>query len=144
MQITYAVDNLHSRVGGTRKGYRVVNMLGWSKFVPVLSNQGFQRDGTVKLFGTAGQAKLFCPGTKGQRDKLKILPRDGTGRDFLRLSRPVPGRPAGQNYHLFCTFMPFSEKNFKKKKNSKKIFFGQFLANFWPIFGHFWPFLGQK
>ena len=25
MQITY-VDNLHSRVGGTRKGYRVVNM----------------------------------------------------------------------------------------------------------------------
>ena len=24
MQITY-VDNLHSRVGGTRKGYRVVN-----------------------------------------------------------------------------------------------------------------------
>ena len=25
MQITY-VDNLHSRVGGTRKGYRVVNV----------------------------------------------------------------------------------------------------------------------
>ena len=31
--------------------------------------------------GTAGQAKLFCPRTKGQRDKLKILPRDRTGQD---------------------------------------------------------------
>ena len=43
--------------------------------------QGFQRDGTVQLFGTTGQKFLHCPGTKGQRDKLKILPRDGTGRD---------------------------------------------------------------
>ena len=32
--------------------------------------------------GTAGQGNLFCPGTKGQRDNLKILPRDRTGRDF--------------------------------------------------------------
>ena len=46
--------------------------------------------------GTPGQKFLHCPGTKGQRDKLKILPREGTGRDFDRLSRPVPGCPVGQ------------------------------------------------
>ena len=47
----------------------------------------------MQLFGTTGQAKilsrdkgtmgqkfLHCPGTKGQWDKLKILPRAGTGR----------------------------------------------------------------
>ena len=48
---------------------------------------------------------MLGPGTKGQRDKLKNLPRDGTGRDFDRLSRPVPGRPAGQNHFWFSTFM---------------------------------------
>ena len=57
---------------------------------------GLLWDGTAQLFGTKGQKFLPCPGTKGQRDKLKILPRDGTGRDFDSLSRPVPGRPAGQ------------------------------------------------
>ena len=35
----------------------------------------------MQLFGTKGQKFLHCPGTKGQQDKLKILPRDGTGRD---------------------------------------------------------------
>ena len=45
--------------------------------------------GTAKTFlsrdkGTTGQKFLHCPGTKGQRDKLKILPRDGTGQ-------PKPG-----------------------------------------------------
>ena len=35
----------------------------------------------MQLFGTTGQKKLNCRGTKGQRDKLKILQRDGTGRD---------------------------------------------------------------
>ena len=34
----------------------------------------------MNLFGTTGQIFRRCPGTKGQRDKLKILPRDGTGR----------------------------------------------------------------
>ena len=33
----------------------------------------------MQLFGTKGQKFLPCPGTKGQRDKLKILPRDRTG-----------------------------------------------------------------
>jgi hypothetical protein len=44
---------------------------------------------TFRDKGTTGQKFLHCPGTKGQRDKLKILPRDGTGRDFDRLSRPA-------------------------------------------------------
>ena len=43
-------------------------------------------------------------GTMGQWDKLKILPRDGTGRDSLSKSGtvrdfdtcPIPSRPAGQ------------------------------------------------
>ena len=45
----------------------------------------FQDSGTGKTFlyrdkGTTGQKFLHCPGTKGQLDKLKILPRDGTGQ----------------------------------------------------------------
>ena len=56
-------------------------------------DKGFQRDGTVQLFGTSGQKFIHCPGTKGQRDKLKILPREGTGRDSQN-----PGRDAGQNW----------------------------------------------
>ena len=58
----------------------------------------------MKLFGTTGQKFHCCPGTTGQRDKLKILPRDGTGRDFDKLSRPVPGRP-GTISILFCTLI---------------------------------------
>ena len=34
----------------------------------------------MQLFGTKGQEFLHCPGTKGQWDKLKILPREGTGQ----------------------------------------------------------------
>jgi hypothetical protein len=55
----------------------------------------FQRDGTVQLFGTEGQKFPSCPGTKGQRDKLKFFPREGTGRNFDRLSRDGT---AGQLY----------------------------------------------
>ena len=46
----------------------------------------------MQLFGTKGQKFHHCPGTKGQWDKLKILQRDGTGRDSQN-----PGRDAGQN-----------------------------------------------
>ena len=58
----------------------------------------FQDSGTAKTFlsrdkGTTGQKFLYCPGTKGQRDKLKILPRDGTGRDSQNLGRDGPGQP---------------------------------------------------
>jgi hypothetical protein len=47
----------------------------------------------VQLFGTKGQKFLPCPGTKGQRDKLKILPRDGTGRDSQNSGQDGPGQP---------------------------------------------------
>ena len=41
----------------------------------------------MQLFGTTGQKFLHCPGTKRQRDKLKILPRDRTGWDSQNLGR---------------------------------------------------------
>ena len=47
----------------------------------------------MQLFGTKGQKFHRCPGTKGQRDKLKILPRDGTGRDSQNSGRHGPGQP---------------------------------------------------
>ena len=47
----------------------------------------------MKLFGTKGQKFLHCPETKGQWDKLKILPRDGTGRDSQNPGRDGPGQP---------------------------------------------------
>ena len=47
----------------------------------------------MQLFGTTGQKFFPCPGTKGQRDKLKILPRAGTGRDSQYSGRDRPGQP---------------------------------------------------
>ena len=47
----------------------------------------------MKLFRTTGQKFHHCPGTKGQRDKLKILQRDGTGRDSQNPGRDGPGQP---------------------------------------------------
>ena len=47
----------------------------------------------MQLFGTPGQRFLHCPGTKGQRGKLKILPRDGTGPDSQNPGRDGPGQP---------------------------------------------------
>ena len=41
-----------------------------------------RRDGTLQLFGT-----------KGQQDKLKILPRDETGRDRQNSGWDGPGQP---------------------------------------------------
>ena len=46
----------------------------------------------MQLFGTKGLKFLHCPGTKGQLDKLKILPWDGRGRD-----RPGRAGTACQN-----------------------------------------------
>ena len=46
-----------------------------------------------------GEGTFNCLGTKKQKDKLKILPRDGTSWDFGRLFRP-----AGQNHFLSYTF----------------------------------------
>ena len=52
----------------------------------------------MQLFGTKGQKFLRCPGTKGQRDKLKILPRDRTGRDSQ--SKSGTGRGTGQGFDI--------------------------------------------
>ena len=57
----------------------------------------FRDSGTGKKvlsrdIGTTGQKFLLCPGTKGQRDNLKILPRDGTGRDSQNSGRDGPGQ----------------------------------------------------
>ena len=38
----------------------------------------------MQLFGTKEQKSLHCPRTKGQRDKLKILPRDEMEQDILQ------------------------------------------------------------
>ena len=65
----------------------------------------------MQLFGTKGQKFLYCLGTKGQRDKLKILPADGMGQDSLsNLGRDVvwdsqnsgwdgPGQPKSGTGH---------------------------------------------
>ena len=50
------------------------------------SKLGFPMGRTVQLFGTKGQKFFHCPGTKGQRDRLRILPRDGT-QDKMGQSR---------------------------------------------------------
>ena len=65
----------------------------------------------MQLFGTTGQRFLCCPGTKGQQDKLKILPRAGTGRDSLSKSchgtgqagtaSHNPGPDRGRDNHYF-------------------------------------------
>ena len=58
----------------------------------------FWDSGTGKTFlsrdkGTMGQNFLHCPGTKGQRDKVKILPRDGTVRDSQNSGQGGPVQP---------------------------------------------------
>ena len=47
----------------------------------------------MQLFGTKGQKFLHCLGTKGQRDKLKILPRDRTIRDSQNPGQDTQGQP---------------------------------------------------
>ena len=60
----------------------------------------------MQLFGTKGQKLLRCPGTKGQRNKLKILPRDGMGRDSQNLGRDGPGKPKSDRGFYPGTFAP--------------------------------------
>ena len=76
------------------------NVKSWFKlgFPTGRDSATFRDSGTAKTFlsqdkGTTGQKFLYCPGTKGQRDKLKILPRDGTGQDSQNLGRDGPGQP---------------------------------------------------
>ena len=66
--------------------HRVSNGTGQSNFSVQRDRQKFlSRDK-----GTIGQNFLHCPGTKRQRDKLKILPRDGTGFWQAVPSQDVP------------------------------------------------------
>ena len=61
----------------------------------------------MQLFGTKEQKFLHCPGTKGQQDKLKILPRDGT-------AYKNHGRNAGQSLFFSYDFLscPVLERYF--------------------------------
>ena len=72
----------------------------------------------------AGQKFLHCPGTKGQRDKLKILPRDGTGRDSQNSGRDGPGQQKSGTGR--GTKRDRAEKDVLKQKNDvlkqKKLF----------------------
>ena len=73
----------------------------------------------MQLFGTTGQTFLHCPGTKGQRDKLKILPRDGTGWDSQNPGRDRPGQPKTGTGH--GTKRDRAEKDvLKQKKDALK------------------------
>ena len=47
----------------------------------------------MKIFGTTGEKFHRGPGRKGQRDKLKILRRDETGRDSQNPGQDGPGQP---------------------------------------------------
>ena len=47
----------------------------------------------MQLFGTTGQKFHHSTGTKGQCDKLKILPRDGVGQDSQNLGQDGPEQP---------------------------------------------------
>ena len=69
----------------------------------------------MQLFGTKGQGFLHCPGTKGQRDKLKILARDGTGRDSQNPGRDGPGQPKNGTGH--GTKRDRVEKDILKQEN---------------------------
>ena len=53
---------------------------------------GFQWDEIFLARGTKRQTSLYCPGTKGRRDKLKILPRNRLEQDFDILPQNGPGR----------------------------------------------------
>ena len=53
--------------------------------------------GQCNFSGQRDRSSIVVP---GQRDKLKILPRDGTGRDFDKLSRP--GTSRDNLYSILC------------------------------------------
>ena len=60
---------------------------------------------------TTGQGFFFVPGQRDNKTNSKCC--HGTGQAGIFWGCPVPGRPAGQNYLLFCPLMPFSKKNSK-------------------------------
>ena len=111
------------------------------------------RNCAVQLFGTKGQKFLCCPGAKGQRDKLKILPRAGTGRDSQ--SKPGTGQGFdilprdGTRYwqpvpdNLGTTTGQKGEKKMKKIEKKKIeflfLFLFLFFFKFWALLDIFCP-----
>ena len=74
--------------------------------------------------GTTGQKILHYPGTKGQQDNFKILPREGTGRDSQNTGRDGPGQSKSVTGR--GTKRDRAEKDVLKQKNyvlkQKKIY----------------------
>ena len=71
----------------------------------------------MQLFGTKGQKFLYCPGTKGQRDKLKILQRAGPGRDSLSKF----GTGYGMGQYEILTACPVPSLGTKRDRGKKDI-----------------------
>ena len=69
----------------------------------------------MQVFGTKGQKFLHCPGTEGQRDKLKILPRDEKGRDSQNSGQDGSGQPKPGTGH--GTKRDRAEKDVLKQEN---------------------------
>ena len=74
----------------------------------------FQEDGTVQLIGTKGQKFSHCPGTKGQQDKLKILPRAGTACQDPKWDVGWDGRKFWQSVTSCRTKQDRAEKDILK------------------------------
>ena len=49
--------------------------------------------GQRNFSGQRDRSSIIVPGQMRRRDKLKILPRDGKGRDSQNLGRDGPGQP---------------------------------------------------
>ena len=74
--------------------------------------------GQCNFSGKRDRNFFIVPGQRDIGTEVPSLSRDkgtsskschGTGRAGIFWDCPVPGRPAGQNQHLFGTFMPFSD-----------------------------------
>ena len=85
--------------------------------------------GQCSFSGQRDRSSFIVPGqrdngTKGQRDKLKILPRDGMGWDSQNLGRDGPGQPksgTGRGTKRDRAEKDvLKQKKYKKKKKKKK------------------------
>jgi hypothetical protein len=65
---------------------------GTEEFVPGFLHLSLSRDK-----GTAGQPKLFCPGTKGQRDRETFLSRDVPSLGNPNLNQPFSRTSRSKN-----------------------------------------------
>ena len=72
----------------------------------------------MQLLGTKGQF-LHCPGIKGQRDKLKIWPRDETGKDSLSKSKTGRGTGRGTVRDFDSCPVPLDKTGQSRKGRSK-------------------------